>query len=157
MGALNIRPRVGVELAFGQAAKASVLAQSATVAERGKISLPDYEGGNVFAEFTIGKTIQLDALGLLTAELDVRPRLVCDLFGPETGCTIKGAVEFRQWSEAKGVNLIAGLKVAHKQGQDTFTLNLERERIVDGGRVTTGLQLDPQQNLVLRHNVELKF
>ena len=157
MGDLKIRPRAGVELAFGQAAHASVLAQSATLTERGQISLPDYEGGNVFAEFTIGKTIQLDALGLLTAQLDVTPRLVCDLFGPETGCAFEGAVEFRQWSEATGVNLIAGVEVIREQGRNTLRLNLERERIIDGGRTTTGIVLDAQQNLLLQHKLEMEF
>ena len=159
-----ISPRLGADLAFAEADDASVTATQLSQRDTGRIDIPGYNGGRIFAEVEFANLAAAEdssPAGGLAARLSFAPRLACESssYDGTTGCGAGFVFARDVYDPSTGLRYGFEIDYEYIDGTDRLALDVHRERPFAGGQgaVVTRITAPDADSLKIEHGIRLDF
>ncbi|QAX32155.1 beta strand repeat-containing protein [Leisingera sp. NJS204] len=159
-----ISPRLGADLAFAEADDASVTATQLAQRDTGRIDIPGYNGGRIFAEVEFASLAAAEDSNPdsgLAARLSFAPRLACESssYDGTTGCGAGFVFARDVYDPATGLRFGFEIDYEHIGGTDRLALDVHRERPFARGQgaVVTRITAPDADSLKIEHGIRLDF
>ncbi|WP_136439672.1 Ig-like domain-containing protein [Pacificoceanicola onchidii] len=160
----TLTPRVGLDLAHAWVSDASVTAKQLGQTDTGRIELPDFSGGRLFAEVEfagIGSKEGAAAFGEMMTEMSFTPRVACEFSSYGDGADCSAGINISVMMTKPSKHLSYGFELDYERLDDLnrLTLDFTRERKFARGQgaVVTRLAMPSPEEVTLEHGVSLDF
>ncbi|CUH89335.1 hypothetical protein PH5382_03281 [Phaeobacter sp. CECT 5382] len=166
MDTLLVTPRVGVDLAYALASDADVTATQLAQSDTGRIDIPDYNGGRLFAEIEFsgfGSNTDPTNPNAISSRMALAPRLACESSSYDTssssGCGFGLSFSREIFNPLTGLSYSFEIDYEMIDETDRVTVDFHRERRFadDRGAVVTRLSMPTSDSLKIEHGVRLDF
>ncbi|MDF1773372.1 MAG: Ig-like domain-containing protein [Pseudophaeobacter sp. bin_em_oilr2.035] len=158
-----LTPRFGMDLAYASASDADVRASQLGQTDTGRIDIPDYNGGRIFAELEFASLPGTTSEDSPTAQIRtaVAPRFACEMssFDSDLDCGFGFSFSRDLFDALSGISYGFAIDYEHIDETDRLSLDFSRERRFANGQgaVVTRLSLPTADSLQIEHGVQLDF
>ncbi|MEE2635201.1 hypothetical protein DD556_17600 [Phaeobacter sp. JL2872] len=158
-----LTPRFGMDLAYASASDADVRASQLGQTDTGRIDIPDYNGGRIFAELEFASLPGTTSEDSPTAQIRtaVAPRFACEMssFDSDLDCGFGFSFSRDMFDALSGISYGFAIDYEHIDETDRLSLDFSRERRFANGQgaVVTRLSLPTADSLQIEHGVQLDF
>lgn len=158
-----LTPRFGMDLAYASASDADVRASQLGQTDTGRIDIPDYNGGRIFAELEFASLPGTTSEDSPTAQIRtaIAPRFACEMssFNSDLDCGFGFSFSRDMFDALSGISYGFAIDYEHIDETDRLSLDFSRERRFANGQgaVVTRLSLPTADSLQIEHGVQLDF